>query len=79
MVTRKIILPTVSDVKEFVSIMNSCPVDADLTSGRYKVDAKSLMGIFSLDLNNELKLHFETDDEQEIEVTMLRIQKFILA
>lgn len=79
MVTKKITLPTISDVKEFVSIMLGCPIDADLISGRFKVDAKSIMGIFSLDLSAPVSLQFHTDNDQDVEVTMQQIEKFVLA
>ena len=46
----KISLGSIEDVKEFVALTNSYSFDSDLVSGRYAVDAKSIMGIFSLDL-----------------------------
>lgn len=58
-------LSTISDVKEFVSLVSQCDYDVDLISGRYAVDAKSIMGIFSLDISKPIKLdaHSETPDE----------------
>ena len=41
-------LMTINDVKDFVTAANYCSFDIDLISGRYNVDAKSLMGIFSI-------------------------------
>ena len=78
MVTKNITLPTITDVKEFVNVMLECPVDADLISGRFKVDAKSIMGIFSLDLSEVVTLQFHTEDGQEIVSTLRRIEKFML-
>ncbi|MGN1109440.1 MAG: HPr family phosphocarrier protein [Oscillospiraceae bacterium] len=49
-----IILSSIEDVKEFVALTNSSSVECDLVSGRYAVDAKSIMGIFSLDLAKPL-------------------------
>jgi len=49
-------LETIKDVQKFVGIVERCPFPLDLTSGRYTVDAKSLMGIFSLDLMQPIKL-----------------------
>ena len=46
----KIMLKTISDVKAFVNSVAKYDFDVDLLSGRYAVDAKSIMGIFSLDL-----------------------------
>ncbi len=52
----KILLGTIEDVKEFVNITNKYEFDCDLISGRYAVDAKSIMGIFSLDLSKSLNM-----------------------
>jgi phosphocarrier protein HPr len=49
-------LRTIADVKEFVRIVNGYDFDIDLSSGRYVVDAKSIMGIFSLDLGKPLRV-----------------------
>ena len=45
-------LQAINDVKEFVNIVMKYDFDIDLVSGRYAVDAKSIMGIFSLDLSD---------------------------
>lgn len=52
----KINLSTISDVKAFVTIANSVEYELDIISGKYVVDAKSIMGIFSLDLSKILDL-----------------------
>ncbi len=57
----KIILNSIDDVKEFVGEANRCVFDVDLLSGRYAVDAKSIMGIFSLDLTKALKMVIHSD------------------
>ena len=46
----KIRLGTINDVKDFVNAVTLCDYDVDLVSGRYAIDAKSIMGIFSLDV-----------------------------
>ena len=53
---------TINDVKNFVSIVSRCDYDVDIVSGRYAIDAKSIMGIFSLDLSKELTLNIHSDD-----------------
>mgnify|MGYP004633762053 CR=1 FL=1 len=58
----KIRINTINDVKEFVSLVSRCDYDVDIVSGRYAIDAKSIMGIFSLDLSKELELHVHSDD-----------------
>lgn len=54
--TMKIRLRTVEDVCAFVNDISKLTGDFELTSGRYVVDAKSMMGIFSLDLTEPLEL-----------------------
>ena len=49
-------------VKEFVSIVAKYPYDIDLRSGRFVVDAKSILGIFSLDLSKPIILEAHSDD-----------------
>ena len=55
-------LNTINDVKQFVNTVCKCDYDVDLISGRYAVDAKSIMGIFSLDLANPIKAEIHSDD-----------------
>jgi phosphocarrier protein HPr len=57
-----IILKSINDVKDFVNIANKYNFDIDLVSGRYTVDAKSIMGIFSLDLSNPIKVEVHSED-----------------
>lgn len=49
-------------VKNFVSLVNRYPYDMDLRSGRYVVDAKSILGIFSIDLSRPIRLDIYSDD-----------------
>ena len=60
----KIQLSSINDVKEFVAITNDCPFEIDVVSGRYAVDAKSIMGIFSLDLEKTLTVTVHGSDKQ---------------
>ncbi|MBE6606847.1 MAG: HPr family phosphocarrier protein [Ruminococcaceae bacterium] len=59
-------LSTIEDVKKFVNAVTLYNGDADLSSGRYVVDAKSIMGIFSLDLSSPIKLTVESDNADEL-------------
>lgn len=59
-------LDSINDVKEFVNIVMTFPYDMDLISGRYAIDAKSIMGIFSLDLSKPIKLQAHTDDADDL-------------
>lgn len=55
-------LDTINDVKNFVNIVAKYDFDVDLVSGRYAVDAKSIMGIFSLDLAKPIKVEIYSDE-----------------
>ena len=60
-------LNSVDKVKKFVRIMSEIEDNIDLVSGRYIVDAKSLLGVFSLDLSKPIKLEFNgTENEENI-------------
>lgn len=61
-----ILLNTTESVKKFVSTISKYDYEMDLRSGRYVVDAKSLLGIFSLDLNKPVVLEIYSQDCQEL-------------
>ncbi len=71
----KVMLGTINDVKNFVSVVTQCDYDVDLISGRYAVDAKSIMGIFSLDLSKPIELEAHTDNASEF---FAQIKEFIV-
>lgn len=62
MKTFNILLSSINDVKNFVNIVNKYNFDVDLTSGRYVVDAKSIMGIFSLDLSKPIRVDVHSEN-----------------
>ncbi len=62
MKTFNIQLKSINDVKDFVNFVNKYDFDVDLSSGRYIVDAKSIMGIFSLDLSKPIKVDVHSED-----------------
>lgn len=62
MKTFDLLLSSINDVKDFVNIVSKYDFDVDLTSGRYVVDAKSIMGIFSLDLSKSIDLNIHATD-----------------
>ena len=66
MKTFNLSLSSINDVKSFVNIVSRYDFDVDLTSGRYVVDAKSIMGIFSLDLTKPLVMVAHTDSYIEL-------------
>ncbi len=62
MKTFDIKLSSIEDVRNFVNIVSKYNMDIDLMSGRYVVDAKSIMGIFSLDLLKPIQLTAHGED-----------------
>ena len=62
----KIRLKSIEDVRNFVEVVRQYEGDIDLASGRYIVDAKSIMGIFSLDLMNPITLIAYGDHSEKI-------------
>lgn len=64
-------IPSIEAVKEFVSTVTNFACDTTLRSGRYIVDAKSIMGVFSLDATKPIKMVLEVgrtgiDDRDEL-------------
>ena len=63
MKTVRISLDSIDKVKAFVNTINRFNFDFDLVSGRYVIDAKSIMGIFSLDISKPIQLNIYADDD----------------
>ena len=72
MKTVKISLNSIDKVKSFVNEITKFDYDFDLVSGRYVIDSKSIMGIFSLDLSKSIDLNIHATDAalDEILVTL---------
>lgn len=62
MKTVQISLNSIDKVKPFVNAITQFEFDFDLVSGRYVIDAKSIMGIFSLDLSKPIELVIHAED-----------------
>ena len=62
MKTVQISLDSIDKVKSFVNAITQFEFDFDLVSGRYVIDAKSIMGIFSLDLSKPIELVIHAED-----------------
>lgn len=69
----KISLELAQRVKEFVNVTQDYPYEILLKSGRYVVDAKSILGIFSLDLSQPIVVEAYSDDCDDL---IERLQKF---
>lgn len=72
MKTVKISLNSIDKVKSFVNDVTKFDSDFDLVSGRYVIDAKSIMGIFSLDLSKPIDLSIHGEENMD---TILEILK----
>ena len=72
MKTVKICLNSIEKVKSFVNDITKFDVDFDLVSGRYVIDAKSIMGIFSLDLSKPIDLSIHADEELDSILNVLK-------
>ena len=68
MKTVKISLNSIDKVKSFVNEITKYDYDFDLVSGRYVIDAKSIMGIFSLDLSKPINLNVHAEGNNLDEV-----------
>ena len=65
MKTVQISLNSIDKVKSFVNDITKFDNDFDLVSGRYVIDAKSIMGIFSLDLSKPIDLNIHAEDNAD--------------
>ena len=72
MKTVKICLNSIEKVKSFVNDITKFDVEFDLVSGRYVIDAKSIMGIFSLDLSKPIDLSIHADEELDSILNILK-------
>lgn len=71
-----ICLNSIEKVKQFVNLISKYDGDFDLISGRYVIDAKSIMGIFSLDLSKPLTLNIHDDNSAQL--LAIQVQDFIV-
>ena len=62
MKTVNVSLNSIDKVKDFVNVVAKYNAEFDLVSGRYVIDAKSIMGIFSLDLSKPIELNIHSED-----------------
>lgn len=67
MKTVQISLNSIDKVKSFVNEITKFDYDFDLVSGRYVIDAKSIMGIFSLDLSKPINLNIHADTAADVD------------
>ena len=72
MKTVQISLNSIDKVKSFVNDITKFNNDFDLVSGRYVIDAKSIMGIFSLDLSKPIDLNIHTEENMDAVLDVLK-------
>jgi len=73
----KVMLNSINDVKQFVSAAVARPCDIDVVSGRYIIDAKSIMGIFSIDLTKPVSVEVH-GTEEDVAAFKADIKAFIV-
>ncbi len=77
MKTVKISLNSIDKVKTFVNVINRFSAEFDLVSGRYVIDAKSIMGIFSLDISKPIYLNIH--NAENLDEIMEELEPYIVA
>ena len=71
----EIILSNIQDVRDFVNIVVLLDYEVDLAQGRYLIDAKSIMGIFSLDLLSPITIIAHTEYADDF---FAKLEKFLV-
>lgn len=77
MYSTTVFLPEIADVAEFVNIMSQFRFEAQLHVGSYAVDAKSIMGIFTLDREQPLQLETDCSDDAQIAKLNTAVGRFL--
>lgn len=78
MLNAKVNLNTIDKVKNFVNQISHTDLAVDLAYDRYLIDAKSIMGIFSLDLSRTLTMIVHTNDEKQFTEIIELVKDFIV-
>lgn len=71
-----ITLKTIQDIRDFVNAVILLDYEVDLVQGRYVIDAKSIMGIFSLDLSKPIDLNIH--EEKNLDTVMKVLEPYII-
>ena len=78
MTTVNVALNSMDRVRGFNTIISESEHECDLVLGRYVIDAKSIMGIFSLDLSKPLQLVIHNRDEDDISALLGSIEQYLV-
>lgn len=73
MYSTSIMLSSIEAVKKFVTLTNSYDFPINLTTDKYKIDAKSIMGVFSMDLSKPVEIEVEGDHAEDF---IAQLQQF---
>lgn len=76
MTTMNIVIQRKEDVEDFVSHVSKLPCDVNLTSGRFVIDAKSILGVLGLGVGRILKVEANTDNADYVKDVM---QKYMVS
>ena len=68
-----VMLNSQKDVQNFVNLCSSSMCEVDMLSGRYVIDGKSIMGIFSLDLSKPITVHVRAVEQSDMEDLIAKI------
>lgn len=80
MTTITIRLNSIDKVKNFVNILTTTTdFESDLVSGRYVIDAKSIMGVFSLDLSKDITMNIHCDDKAELDALYEKLGDIVVS
>ena len=78
MTSVQINLNSIEKVKSFVNEITKFDAEFDLVSGRYVIDAKSIMGIFSLDISKPIDLNVHAESDEEAQKILSAIDPYIV-
>ncbi|MBR3306232.1 MAG: HPr family phosphocarrier protein [Lachnospiraceae bacterium] len=77
MKTTHVLIDSIDKVKAFVNKIGRFDYDFDLISGRYVIDAKSIMGVLSLDISKPIQLDIHVNDESDAAEIMKAIDEYV--
>lgn len=69
-----VLIDTIARVKDFNRIAQTFMSGVDVVSGKYKVDGKSLLGLYSLDLNKPVEVHCGEEDSERAALLLARYE-----
>lgn len=73
----RIKLNSIDTIKNFVLLNETMPFDIDVLSGRYMIDGKSIMGLFSLDCSKEIEAQIHADKEDGLDDYLARLKNVL--